>query len=826
MDYFLIYHPTGEKIKLYEGKTLVLGRSIGPLKEIKDERCSRRQAEISIDDDGNLSLRSCGVNSTSIAPSESESYHLKKNESVKLKDGDSFYMPSEQEFSVIIEGNGDQNKGKKKEIKDDEEYEEEKKEENKPKKVKKIAEEEEDYQEEEKEEKKEKKVVQKDEKLDKPKYVCKYGASCYSKDPKHKAKYSHPEPVKAKANADEPKKEVTKKPFNNPFYESPDSKGANAKKVVDDEEEEEEAPKSKKKVEKKLFNNPFLQSQEDDMEQEKKNKKKKKESEEAPSAKKQKVEKGEDSEGEEVEPDSDGEAEATQEGVEEKIDFQSAPKTLKDGETVDYNGHELSRKGDVYKCDCESWKYTPGEWKTHTCKHLIAYLGQKHENDRLGHSVKVGKESNNNNEAVAASNGGKKVKKVPALLLANKWTPKIDPKGWWMSEKLDGVRAFWDGKDFVSRLGNVFNAPEFFKEELPKDMQLDGELWLARRAFQSTVSVVRTGKGSDQWKKLQYKVFDSPNTPGTFEERQAVIAKWLKNNQCQYASLHDQEECEGNDHLKKMLSAVEKLGGEGLMLRQKKSVYVPSRSDTLLKVKSFEDAEAKVLKHEPGKGKYSGMCGSLYCDMGNGRQFSVGSGMSDKDRKNPPPVGSVITYRFMELTDSGIPRFPTFIGVRLDAKWPPAPDQIPKIKPKINLPNAYSNAEKKSKKKVEDDEEEEEKPKKKKENKKEEKPKKFKGQSKEVLADMTFSITGTHSVGRKQLIEIIQNAGGRFSSAVTQKGTDYLIATQQECACGTNKVEKARSYEVPIVSEQFLIDCIDQGRILKHAKYIVDETDD
>jgi DNA ligase-1 len=107
-------------------------------------------------------------------------------------------------------------------------------------------------------------------------------------------------------------------------------------------------------------------------------------------------------------------------------------------------------------------------------------------------------------------------------------------------------------------------------------------------------------------------------------------------------------------------------GGEGLMLRQPESAYEPGRSPTLLKVKPYDDAEATVIAHEPGKGKFAGKLGALRVRTDDGREFSVGSGFTDVERESPPPVGTVITYRFEGLTAKGLPRFPSYLRVRRD----------------------------------------------------------------------------------------------------------------------------------------------------------------
>ncbi|GAA5898178.1 uncharacterized protein JCM6883_000948 [Sporobolomyces salmoneus] len=272
------------------------------------------------------------------------------------------------------------------------------------------------------------------------------------------------------------------------------------------------------------------------------------------------------------------------------------------------------------------------------------------------------------------------------LLLAHKFEldGKIDPKGWWVSEKLDGVRAYWDGQTTLwSRTGKALSAPQDFLAQLPRGRSLDGELYIGRNRFDETSGIVRS-LHSPRWDELKYMVFDAPflsNSP--FEDRLACLESLFpslsledvekeqpdkkKVESC--VALVEHKVCQGMEELKKQLVEVQNLGGEGLMLRQPGSLYVGKRSRTLLKVKTFYDAEAKVVGYEAGKGKYEGMTGSLVCQMQDGKTtFSVGSGLTDERRQSPPAVGSIITYRFFELTKQGIPRFPTFVGERVDAE--------------------------------------------------------------------------------------------------------------------------------------------------------------
>ncbi|KAG8731647.1 hypothetical protein FRC11_003089 [Ceratobasidium sp. 423] len=274
-------------------------------------------------------------------------------------------------------------------------------------------------------------------------------------------------------------------------------------------------------------------------------------------------------------------------------------------------------------------------------------------------------------------NGGNGAKVVPQLLLAVKWdlATGCDPTGWWMSEKLDGVRVYYDGKKMWSRLGNPFTPPQEFLDRLPKDVTLDGELFGGRGKFQDTVSIVKT-VNSPHWKNITFQIFDIPSRGSEpFEERVAYLKKSFQN--IPQVNVVEQILCKSKDHLLKTLKDVERDGGEGIMLRQPGSEYEGKRSSSLLKVKTFYDGEAEVIGYEPGKGKHKGVTGALKCVMASGKKFSVGSGLTDKQRRAPPKVGSIVTYRFQELTRDGVPRFPTFVGIAIDKDKPsdpPVPD--------------------------------------------------------------------------------------------------------------------------------------------------------
>jgi DNA ligase-1 len=336
---------------------------------------------------------------------------------------------------------------------------------------------------------------------------------------------------------------------------------------------------------------------------------------------------------------------------------------LADGESVEVKGsaaspYVLRNVGGVYSCTCPAWRNQGRPPESRTCKHLKALRGAAAEDERLGSTPgpppppKTSKPDSD--------------EKAPPLLLAQSWDTQADLTGWWISEKLDGVRAYWDGERLYSRLGNVFHAPDWFLENFPR-APLDGELWGGRGQFQSTVSVVRRQDAGPHWKDIQYVVFDLPAMAAPFEVRQAALADLLAGRP-DFLSLHPQMPCEGLAHLDEELKKVQALGGEGLMLRQPGSLYETGRSWTLLKVKSFFDGEARVVGHQPGAGRHAGRLGALQVELADGKRFSVGTGFSDAERENPPAIGTLITFRYQELSNAGIPRFPSYVGVCIDKK--------------------------------------------------------------------------------------------------------------------------------------------------------------
>ena len=253
---------------------------------------------------------------------------------------------------------------------------------------------------------------------------------------------------------------------------------------------------------------------------------------------------------------------------------------------------------------------------------------------------------------------------APKLALAKLYQRTENLKDYWVSEKLDGVRAYWDGKQLISRQGNPYHAPEWFTQGFP-DQPLDGELWIRRSSFEQLVSTVRKDKPIDsEWKQVKYMVFDLPASNSNFTDRLTELHRLLDDPPNPHLQLIKQYRLTDQTELQDKLKNVIKQGGEGLMLHRGDALYRSGRTNDLLKVKAWQDTEAIVIAHLPGKGKYKGMLGAILVEMPDGKRFKIGTGFKDKDRKNPPAIGSQITYKYFGLTRKGIPRFASFMRIR------------------------------------------------------------------------------------------------------------------------------------------------------------------
>lgn len=255
---------------------------------------------------------------------------------------------------------------------------------------------------------------------------------------------------------------------------------------------------------------------------------------------------------------------------------------------------------------------------------------------------------------------------APEILLANVYREGIDVGAYLVSEKLDGVRAIWDGEHLRFRSGLPVAAPEWFIAALPK-VPLDGELWAGRGTFERLSGIVRkTVPVDDEWRQVRYMIFELPGAPGDFATRARQIESVVQSAQLPWLQAIEQRPAVDRRQVAKMLADVLKAGGEGLMLHRADASYETGRSDTLLKVKPWLDAEGVVVAHLPGKGRHVGRLGAVRLRLPDGRHLSIGTGFTDAQRDDPPPLGSVVTYRYRELTASGLPRFASFLRIRTD----------------------------------------------------------------------------------------------------------------------------------------------------------------
>jgi DNA ligase-1 len=248
--------------------------------------------------------------------------------------------------------------------------------------------------------------------------------------------------------------------------------------------------------------------------------------------------------------------------------------------------------------------------------------------------------------------------------LALFWPHARSPQGFLVSEKLDGVRAVWDGQVLRFRSGRAIAAPSWFLLALPQ-VALDGELWIGRGTFDRLSGVVRQSEPDDTaWREVKYLVFDAPGHVAPFAERVRFVATALAQANLPWLLPVAQLEVKDARALQALLHSTVQQGGEGLMLHRADALWRPGRSDALYKLKSELDEEGLVVGHQSGKGRLAGMTGALLLQMPSGQRFALGSGLSDALRREPPPVGAWVTYRFRDRTPSGLPRFASFLRVR------------------------------------------------------------------------------------------------------------------------------------------------------------------
>jgi len=259
---------------------------------------------------------------------------------------------------------------------------------------------------------------------------------------------------------------------------------------------------------------------------------------------------------------------------------------------------------------------------------------------------------------------------IPFLLLAGKLDLLLlktykdqNITGWVMSEKLDGIRAYWNGTHLISRGGKIIYAPKWFTRNYPP-FEIDGELWTKRGDFENISSIVRDKRPGTEWEKIKHYIFEVPHAEGGLFERLKKVKPFADKT----IRIIKQIPIKDRTHLRLLLKEIEEKGGEGLVVRDPRAPYINKRTSKALKVKTFQDAECEVLGYTKGKGKYKGLVGALVCKLSNETEFKIGSGLSNKERVNPPKIGTMVTFKYQNFTKYGKPRFPVFLRVRENVK--------------------------------------------------------------------------------------------------------------------------------------------------------------
>jgi DNA ligase-1 len=231
--------------------------------------------------------------------------------------------------------------------------------------------------------------------------------------------------------------------------------------------------------------------------------------------------------------------------------------------------------------------------------------------------------------------------------------------GWVMSEKLDGIRGYWDGKNLLTRSGNVIHAPKWFTKNYPS-FEIDGELWTKRKDFENISSIVRDKNPSEKWRDIKHYIFEVPNAKGGLFERLSKVKPY----QNSFIKVIPQLAIRDKNHLQQFLMDIESKNGEGVVVRDPTALYIAKRTTKALKVKTFLDKECRIIAHNRGRGKFSKILGSVTCILDNNITFKIGTGFNLQERENPPPIGSIITFKYKEFTKYGKPRFSVFLRVK------------------------------------------------------------------------------------------------------------------------------------------------------------------
>ena len=252
----------------------------------------------------------------------------------------------------------------------------------------------------------------------------------------------------------------------------------------------------------------------------------------------------------------------------------------------------------------------------------------------------------------------------PKLFLLKTYKHDTNLTGWVMSEKLDGVRAFWDGKKLISRSGRVFHPSHIFTQDFPP-FALDGELWTKREDFEHIVSIVNSKDAQERWSELTYNVFEVPKQDGDLFDRLDILTSYLKEHPNTRISIIPQLKINKQSDMDAFYAKVISLKGEGIVVRDPSLAYYVGRRADALKHKPFMDEECRVISVLEGKGKFIGQMGAVECEF-NEKIIKIGSGFTDKQREKGLKIGTIVSFKYYGLTHLGNPKYPVFLRIRLE----------------------------------------------------------------------------------------------------------------------------------------------------------------
>ena len=180
-------------------------------------------------------------------------------------------------------------------------------------------------------------------------------------------------------------------------------------------------------------------------------------------------------------------------------------------------------------------------------------------------------------------NTGSASQPKPRIQQATIYKPVTDISQYWLSEKLDGMRGYWNGTHLLTRQGKPIHSPEWFTKNWPITT-MDGELWIKRGYFQQTLSCIRKKHiDEDCWRSVHFMLFDLPKHTGTFTQRIVSMKRLTKKVNSPYLSMIKQFKVSTVEQLHKTLNEITKNNGEGLMLHYSNAQYHLGRTANIMK---------------------------------------------------------------------------------------------------------------------------------------------------------------------------------------------------------------------------------------------------